>query len=213
MKKGLIFDCDGVLLDSMEMWESVASTFLKKHNIIDDNVDDICSGMSLEESSVYLNEKYNLGMDPKIIRLEINCIIEEAYYTTLLLKEGVEDFLKYASSLNYKMIIATATPKPLVVSALKRLGVLEYFMDVITTIKVKKSKSFPDIYDYCLMALGLKKEDVYVFEDIYHAIKTLKDASYDVIGVLDRKNEYIFDMGIKTISSFKDKYLYDLIKE
>lgn len=213
MKKGLIFDCDGVLLDSMEMWESVASTFLKKHNIIDDNVDDISSGMSLEESSVYLNEKYNLGMDPKIIRLEINCIIEEAYYTTLLLKEGVEDFLKYASSLNYKMIIATATPKPLVVSALKRLGVLEYFMDVITTIKVKKSKSFPDIYDYCLMALGLKKEDVYVFEDIYHAIKTLKDASYDVIGVLDRKNEYIFDMGIKTISSFKDKYLYDLIKE
>ncbi len=213
MKKGLIFDCDGVLLDSMEMWESVASTFLKKHNIIDDNVDGICSGMSLEESSVYLNEKYNLGMDPKIIRLEINCIIEEAYYTTLLLKDGIKDFLKYASSLNYKMIIATATPKPLVVSALKRLGVLEYFMDVITTIKVKKSKSFPDIYDYCLMALGLNKEDVYVFEDIYHAIKTLKDASYDVIGVLDRKNEYIYNMGIKTISSFKDKYLYDLIKE
>lgn len=212
MKKGLIFDCDGVLLDSMNMWGHVGEKFLKEQGIIDPYIDSECAEMTLEESSAYIKAKHNLAIDEKLIRLGINCVIEHAYYYDLKAKPGVIEFLEDAKALGYQMIIATATPKPLVVAALKRLNILQYFKDVITTLKVKKSKNYPDVYDYCLLAMNLKKEEVYVFEDIKHALITLKNNNYDCVGVLDIDNKYIYDMGIKTIDSFSSEDAYILLK-
>ncbi|MGM9971622.1 MAG: HAD family hydrolase [Anaeroplasmataceae bacterium] len=211
MKKGIIFDCDGVLLDSMDMWNHVGRNYLLKKGIDDPNIDIECGSMNLEEASLYIKQKHNLVEDPISIRLALNCVIEEAYFTYLDIKKGVKEFLAYASRLGYKMIIATATPKPLVVAALKRHNILDYFIDVITTLKVKKSKNYPDVYDYSLKVLNMNKDDVYVFEDIEHAINTLIKNNYDVVGVLDIDNEYIYDMNIKTIDSFSDKKAYELL--
>lgn len=213
MRKGIIFDLDGTLLDSMDMWGHLGEKYLKEKNIIDKDIDHECEAMSLEESSIYIKKKHNLDKDPKIIRMELNCTIEEAYFNTLKLKDGVVDFLEYLRAHQIKMIIATATPKPLVVAALKRQGVLHYFIDVVTTMTVKKSKEYPDIYDYCLLKMNLKKDEVIVFEDIKHAIDTLNKASYLVVGVKDIDNDYIYDMCKYTLDSYKDDSAYKLIEE
>lgn len=212
MKKGIIFDLDGTLLDSMDMWGHLGEKYLKEKNIIDKDIDHECEAMSLEESSIYMKEKHHLKKDPKVIRMELNCTIEEAYFNYLSLKSGVKEFLEYLKSNDVKMIIATATPKPLVVAALKRHNVLHYFIDVVTTMTVKKSKEYPDIYDYCLLKMNLKKEDVVVFEDIKHAINTLNKASYIVVGVHDIDNDYIYDLCKYTIDSYEGEEVYKLIE-
>ncbi len=213
MKKGIIFDCDGTLLDSMGMWMSVGRNFLKEQGINDPNIDNECMDMDFNEAAVYMKNKHNLEGEPSYIRLLLNCMIENEYFSKLQLKPGVREYLEYAKSLGIKMIIATNTPRPLVESCFKRLGILDYFVHIVTTTTVKRSKAYPDIYDYCLGVLGLEKKDVVVFEDIKTAIQTLKTFHYDVVGVKDIDNDYIYDMCDWTIDSFEQEKAYTLLKK
>lgn len=212
LRKGVIFDLDGTLLDSMDMWGHLGKNYLAYKNIIDNDIDKECEAMSLEESSEYMKKKHNLKETANFIRMELNCIIEEEYFKKLELKPGVLEYLEFLKAHNVKLIIATATPKPLVTAVLKRHNVLDYFIDIITTIKVKKSKEYPDVYDYCLLRMDLSKKDVIVFEDIEHAIKTLKNNNYDVVGVKDINNDYIYDLCDYTIESFLDEKAYKLFE-
>lgn len=212
MKKGIIFDFDGTLCDSTYFWNHLGEKYLKTLGIVDKDIDNECSEMSIEESSIHIKNKYNIDSSPNLIRMEINCLIEEAYFKTLELKEGVLDFLEYMYAHNYKMIIATDTPKPLVQALLKRYNIAHYFIDVITTIKVKKSKEYPDIYDYCLLRMGLNKNEVVVFEDNQKVLKMLRDNFYDTIMVRDNLDE---DMhyALYTIDNFLDTKAYDILEK
>ncbi len=211
MKKGIIFDFDGTLCDSKEFWTHLASTYLKDCGIIDHNIDDECKNFTLAEAANHIKEKHKLDKTINFIMMELNCLIEEAYLKDVKLKDGVIDFIEFLGIKDYKMIIATDTPKPLVNAVLKRYNVLNYIVDVITTIKVKKSKEFPDIYDYCLLRLDLEKKDVIVFEDNALVIKMLSENSYDTIYFKNDSEDcpYAFDY----IESFKDDKVYNILEK
>jgi len=211
MKKGLIFDLDGTLCDSTYFWNHLGEAYLKTVGIIDKEIDIECHDMSIEESSEYIKKKHNLDTTANFIRMEINCLIEEAYFKKLELKPGVLDFLEYMYAKKYKMIIATDTPKPLVLGLFKRYGIPHYFIDVITTIKVKKSKEYPDVYDYCLLRMGLDKRDVVVFEDNQRVINMLKDNGYDTIRVVDDPSEIDTSNALFTVDNFTDTRAYEII--
>ncbi len=211
MKKGIIFDLDGTLCDSTSFWNHLGEAYLKTIGIIDKDIDDECHNMSIMESSEYIKKKHNLEATANFIRMEINCLIEEAYFKKLELKPGVLDFLEYMYAHGYKMIIATDTPKPLVLGLFKRYGIPHYFIDVITTIKVKKSKEYPDVYDYCLLRMDLLKRDVVVFEDNQNVIKMLKDNAYDTIRVVDDPSEVDTSYALYTIDNFSDTRAYEIM--
>ena len=207
MKKGIIFDLDGTLVDSLYFWNHIGSTYLKYKGILDDKIDSETNNMTIEEAASYIKNKYNIEESVSYIRMQINCMIEEQYFHKLNLNEGVIEFVEYFYAHNYKLIIATDTPKPLAIAILKRFGISEYFIDVITTIKVKASKDKPNIYDYCCLRMQLGKEDVVVYEDDNMAIKTLMDANYDVVGYGNNTN------AIYKIESFKDEASYKMLEK
>ena len=63
--KGAIFDADGTLLNSMYVWEELGERFLRGLNIEPEkNLSEVLSQMSLNESSIYLMNKYSLKMKP-----------------------------------------------------------------------------------------------------------------------------------------------------
>ncbi len=206
MKRGVIFDLDGTLIDSMPFWNSLGERYLKYIGIVDKDIDKETYNMTIEEAASYMKHKHNLNESVSYIRLQINCLIEEQYFKKLTLNEGVLEYIEYLYAHNYKLIVATDTPKPLAQAVLKKNGVLDYFIDVITTIKVKQDKSRPDIYDYCVLRMGLSKDDVVVIEDDDKAIETLKNASYDVIG-------FKTDASYYKIDSFKDEIAYKMLEK
>ena len=206
MKRGVIFDLDGTLIDSMPFWNSLGERYLKYIGIVDKDIDKETYNMTIEEAASYMKHKHNLNESVSYIRLQINCLIEEQYFKKLTLNEGVLEYIEYLYAHNYKLIVATDTPKPLAQAVLKKNGVLDYFIDVITTIKVKHDKSRPDIYDYCVLRMGLSKDEVVVIEDDDKAIETLKNASYDVIG-------FKTDASYYRIDSFKDEIAYKMLEK
>ncbi len=184
-----IFDFDGTLVDSMPFWEHIGQIYLEQQGIPADDFDLTrkLRTMGMQESAVYFRERYQLAQSPEQIITEVNALVAEAYHTKIPLKAGVLPFLQ--AHADEKMVIATALDATLVQVAIERLGIASYFMGVITSDMVGNSKQYPDIYHKATAMLGASQEDVVVFEDAPHAMRTAKQAGYKVVGV----REAVFD--------------------
>ena len=80
-KKLLVFDMDGTLLDSMELWRYLGRIYLKsKGKEVKDNLEEVIDCMTLEESASYFKSNYNLNEDINVIEKEIISFIEK-YFT------------------------------------------------------------------------------------------------------------------------------------
>ena len=113
-------------------------------------------------------------------------IVAEKYQTVVELKPGALEMLKKFKGNGVKMCVATATEQKEATAVLARLGVLDYFSEVLTTTIVGANKNSPLIYEKALEHLGTPKDETYVFEDAFHAINTAHNAGFKVIGIEDK---------------------------
>ena len=206
MKKALIFDLDGTLLDSMSTWDTVGLEYLNfkaiKH--IPSNLLELLRPMSAIDAAKYFIAEFGIKLSPQQICDEINEMIEEKYKHEIQPKEGVLEFL--LQNKDRKMCIATATDKHFVEFALKRLGLDKYFEFIITSSEIGCSKQRPDIFIKAAEQLGLEAGDCVVFEDAIHAIKSAKSGGFYTVGVYDES----FESEQETIKNYADQYVRNL---
>ena len=192
-----IFDVDGTILDSMKIWDVLASRYIQSLGLIPKkDLDQIVSNMSLEQSANYFKETYKLSKPQAQIIQEVLKIIEDFYRYEVQLKPGFKEFITDFDSRN---VIATTSSAELVEKAFTRLGIWTYFEHIFTCSQIGKSKNEPDIYFACAKYFKQKPENIYVFEDAPHCIQTAKKAGFKVIGVYDQQD----------ISSLCDVYIKD----
>lgn len=192
-----IFDVDGTILDSMKIWNVLASRYIRSiKKVPEANLDEIVSNMSLEQSAHYLKEKYDIHQSEDEIIACILAILSDFYKYEVQLKPGFKEFIENYPSHN---VIATSSDENLVKAALSRLQVLSFFEKIITCSQIKKSKNEPDIYLACAEYLKQKPENILVFEDAAFCIDTAKKAGFKVVGVQDYED----------ISSLCDVYIKD----
>lgn len=209
MIKGMIFDLDGTLLDSIKIWEEVGFKYLLSLGIKpNDNLNDVIGDMSLVQSAQYFQSEYHVQYSVDEIIAGVNKIIEDYYVYEVLLKNGVKDFLENCYRKNIKLIIASATSKYLIEEALKRLKIRDYFIDILTCDEVGYGKDKPDIYNQALKYLGTRKDETLVFEDALYAIQTAKSVGFKVVGVYD-KYEFLQEEVMKS----SDYYVKELKEE
>ena len=178
-----IFDVDGTILDSMEVWNTLASRYirsLKKEP--EENLDEIVSEMSLEQSATYLKNYYKINKSEEVIISEVLHLISDYYMYEVKLMPGFKEFISNYDSVN---VIGTSCDEELVKIALIRLGVLNYFEDIITCSKVNKSKDDPDFYLACAVILKQKPKDIVVFEDADYCIDVARKAGFKVVKIKD----------------------------
>ena len=190
MIKGAIFDIDGVLLDSMGIWDDLGARYLRSlDKIPEEGLNKILFSMSMEQGAEYLNEHYGLNKSVKETVDGIGRMLEDYYFYEVLLKPGAKEILEFLKSKSIKMAAATSSPRTHIEKALSRNGLLGYIEKIYTTSEVGVSKHSPDIYNLAADFLKTKREETLVFEDSLYALNTAKEAGFVTVGVFDEKGE------------------------
>lgn len=186
MIKGVIFDFDGTLFDSMFIWDTAGETYLRSiGKEPEEDLQSVLKPMSLYQSAAYISERYCIPMSTEDIVDGINRTVEDFYFHTVEPKQGVVELLKVLSRNGVRMCIATATDRYQVEAALVRCGMRHFFSEIFTCTEVGSGKDQPLIFRIAMEHLGTDRSNTVVFEDAWHAIHTAKDDGFMVAAVYD----------------------------
>ncbi|MDP4120425.1 MAG: HAD family phosphatase [Bacillota bacterium] len=189
--KGAIFDLDGTLLDSMDVWRKLDIDFLGKRGLeVPDDYVETITPMGFHEAAKYTIKRFGLDENPDDIVNEWYDMSIEIYSTSVALKPNVKKYLDFLKKQGIKMAVATASHEKLFTPALNNNGIFHFF-DAFTTVnEVKRGKGFPDVYLKATEKIGLTPNDCVVFEDIYAGLKGAKDGGFFTVGVYDEYSSY-----------------------
>ena len=155
--KGAIFDMDGTLLDSMQVWVHVGEQYLRNRGIEpEEGLGDVLFPMSMRDGAVYVKERYGLPDPPDTIVTDMDAIVFAAYRDEVLPKPGVAAYLESLKKQGIPMAVATATNRPMVEAALARTGLAGYFKQIFTCTEIGAGKERPDIYLAAAKAFGMR---------------------------------------------------------
>lgn len=211
MKKleAVIFDMDGVLVDS-EPWHYEIETILFKKLGLD---------VPEELHYTYLGTAGDLMYTDLKKRFDIPMSLEEllewdekyridifSKMTDIKPSTGIPELLKELKSNNIKTAVATSSVPGIVDIILKKCGIDSFFDVVVTTEMAGKSKPAPDVYLFSAQHLSVHPSNCVVFEDSFNGIRAAKSASMFCIAYQADNPSLVLDISeadVK-INSFED---------
>lgn len=204
--KGAIFDLDGTILDSMHIWPEIDEDFLGRRGISvpDDYIKEI-STMGFHEIAIYTKNRFNLTESIEDIKREWNEMSVMAYSTTIGLKKGAKEYLKFLKNRGIKLSVATASSEQIFIPALENNGVLDLFDAVTTLAEVSRGKGHADIYLKAAEKIGVEPSCCVVFEDIYEGLKAAKNAGFITVGVYEKYSVHPAEL----VKEQSDLFIYD----
>ncbi|MGN0466199.1 MAG: HAD family hydrolase [Lachnospiraceae bacterium] len=185
MKKGVIFDMDGLLLDTeriyREGWEITAKEFGVLHNLEFPKA--ICgtSGSSM----VAVVEKYYPEVDANAFIKACRSYVHESVSRFVPEKPGIHEILNYFKERGVKIAVASSSQPQIIKNNLQKVGVLDQFDAVVSGAQVEHGKPAPDIFLEAARQIGCEPKDCYVFEDGRNGIKAGVAAGCDTIMIPD----------------------------
>lgn len=186
MIRAAIFDVDGTLLDSMHVWDTVASDYVKANNMLPaDDLDGRIRECCLRDVALIMRDEYGMTKALEQIETELSKMVEHKYYNIVPLKPGVEALVKGLHDRGVKMCVASASRKEHIEEALRRCGILEYFSEIFSCISVGHSKREPEIYHMALAHLGTKPEETIMVDDALYVARTAGAFGIKCVGIYE----------------------------
>ena len=187
-----IFDLDGTLAKTDNVWINLGKVWSDKHRLPRFDMVKECAGKSIPECGKHIFEIMDLKAPeytPESIAAEWAALAEEGYSSTEIspLLPGAKDFLQALQDAGVKMAIATSNCLDLTEKILKTHGIREYFSYIATAEMVEHPKPSPDIYVKAARELGVKDGDyirTIVFEDSLKNAESAVNVGMKVCGVL-----------------------------
>lgn len=215
MLKALIFDFDGLILDTetpeVLVWESIYKEHgfelplnewektVGGYGISNFNAADHLSLLSSGElDSVSLRSRY---------RKEADVIIQASS-----ILPGVISIIKQAKENSLKVVIGSSSPHSWVDTHAQRLGIFHYFDHIICADDVApgRTKPNPDIYLKVLEQLNVKNDEAVVFEDSLNGVLAARRAGIFVVAVPNPLTAKMNVSGDMTVSSIAELSLQEL---
>lgn len=186
--KGIIFDMDGTLVDSMGMWYQLGTMILEGNGLTPKEEDlnrKVC-WMTVPEMKEFFEKEYGLccGSLEEFVRLYYR-EVDKRYASDIPEKPGIRGVLERARAAGIRTCVATATRTSSAELVLGRLGLLPYFEFVLSCDDVGKSKKYPDVYLEAARRLGLDVSECVVFEDALQGVRTAKAAGFRVAAIYE----------------------------
>lgn len=175
--KLVIFDVDGLLLNTEFVWDTVWKNVADKYNeprfynlhkyavgITGKETEDLITNNlpDVENPLLMLQEARNIGV--QLLKTEVNVM------------PGAFELLDYLKARNFSLAVATTTPRNLTMERLKQTGLIDYFQVIVCGDEVKRRKPDPEIYTTVLMKTGYSADEAIVFEDTGYGITAAYNA-------------------------------------
>jgi len=216
MLKALVFDMDGVIIDSEPLQAEIAVHVLKKlggnpqprefYEFI---------GVRNEEMWTILKERHNIKESVKEI-LEIHQDYKKKRFSEADVEtvEGIPELIKEAKSRGLKIALATSSPKFLAEHILKKFDLYKYFNVLVTADDITHSKPDPEIYIKAAQFLGVKPEECIAIEDAHFGVKAAKAAGMKCIAYVNPNsgNQDLSEADCK-VYSIKDIRLEEYLRQ
>ncbi len=207
MISAAIFDVDGTLLDSLSMWEKIDELYLSRHGIqVSKEISQTLFTYSLEEGARYMKEQFGIADPIDKMMQDLIDLSMDFYEHQVPVKKGVVKVLDYLQDRHVPMAIATSNSHEVVTDVLLAHHLDHYFKKAFTVDEIGIGKESPDIYLKACDYLKSRPQNTLVFEDAYHAIKTVKDAGFITVGCYDAFS----DQDQKLIKKKVDYYVHDM---
>lgn len=192
MIKCMIFDFDGLILDTEVVWYHAYDRWLRENYAYEMTMEEFVLAIGSTNDAFLAVVSKNIGrkIDSARFNYEVD-IIAHALSQNLTLMPGVVELLDYADNHSIKCAIATSSKMSHIIPHLKRLGIRERFEAVSTADHVSKIKPSPDVYLKVLSDLDVRPENAIVFEDSLNGMLAATRANLNVIVVENQITKHI----------------------
>lgn len=198
MKKAIIFDFDGTIIDTESAWYQGFITFLKEAYNYDITLQEFLTlvGTSNENFVHAMNAKHAKTISVETFNQEVYKIVGETA-DTLQPLPGVLNILQLSKNAGVPVAIASSSKRDHIVHHVRRLGLESYFDHIVCADDVAAIKPSPDLFNLALEKLGVAASEALIFEDSNHGLSAGNAATIDVVLVPNALTKH---------SNFEGKY-------
>lgn len=210
MIKAVIFDLDGLLIDSEIISYKLYQELLKPYGY-EFSINDYAENYSGKPAVVNMNaiiKRFNLSLNIETGLNKVELMEKEFLADGVNLKAGAKELLEYLKTNQYKIAMASSSLKERALDILDKHHIQDYFDMFVFGYEVEKGKPNPDIFLKACEELGESPEDCLVLEDSEAGIQAAYSANVPVICIPDMKkpNQTYEEMLVLSLDS-----LYDVI--
>jgi HAD superfamily hydrolase (TIGR01509 family) len=181
--EAVVFDLDGVLLDSEEIWDRAREELARERGgRWHDRAQRDMMGMSSTEWSRYMADVIGLPEPPEEINREVVRRLTQLYRQELPAIAGAREAVERLAA-RWPLGLASSSNRELIDLALELLGVEHLFTATVSSEEVARGKPAPDVYLEAARRLGVDPTAAAAVEDSHNGILSAKAAGMRVIAI------------------------------
>ena len=182
MKRGVVFDLDGVLVMSEHLWEEAWRAYAAGYGQTWTSGDTRhCQGLSVPEWGAYLAERSS-GDAEDATEAVIALVIEAYDEGRVTLIDGAAELVAEAAS-RVPVGLASSAPRAVIDTVMRTMGIGEYFSATVSSAEVPRGKPSPDVYLEAIRRLDIDPSGSVGVEDSSNGIRAAAAAGLTVIAV------------------------------
>lgn len=212
MYKAIIFDFDGLIVDTESVWYDVTKEVMLDYGC-DLKLENFAKYIGTTGGGLYdeLNAMSNQPIDREFVRSRTNELYQQRK-DQFALREGVLDYLQAAKTHGLKIGLASSSHREWVVEYLERFEILDYFQVIKTADDVDKVKPDPELYVKALQELGVKPNEALCFEDSLNGLTAAVGAGLHCVIVPNPVTQYLdFKGHVHRLTSMSELSFDDLL--
>ena len=187
MADAVIFDLDGVLMDSERLWNEAKEALVRDAGgHWRDEASRAMLGMSSPEWAAYLRDELGVRMEPEAISRDVVRRMEEGYRRRLPLLPGAAEAVR-ATAARWPLGLASSSNREIIDLVLQLAGFAGCFRVTVSSEEVARGKPAPDVYLAAARGLGVDPAGCVAIEDSGNGIRSAAAAGMAVIAVPNRE--------------------------